>query len=81
MEPQQRRRLRRQRERQNNNRFFIWKTTTLHVHQAFLNISLPSLHDHDVKLSNFTFCGGQEQKTTISYSFILKKEKNLDTVF
>ena len=81
MEPQQRRRLRRQRERQNNNRFFIWKTTTLHVHQAFLNISLPSLHDHDVKLPNFTFCGGQEHKTTISYSFILKKEKNLDTVF
>ena len=27
------------------------KTTTLHVHHAFLNISLPSLHNYDVKLT------------------------------
>ena len=26
----------------------ISKTTTLHVHRAFLYISLPSLHDYDV---------------------------------
>ena len=26
----------------------ISKTTTLHVHHAFLYISLPSLHDYDV---------------------------------
>ena len=25
------------------------KTTTLHVHHAFLYISLPSLHDYDLK--------------------------------
>ena len=31
----------------------ITKTTTLHVHHAFLYISLPSLHDYDVKISNF----------------------------
>ena len=29
------------------------KTTTLHVHHAFLYISLPSLHDYNVKLPNF----------------------------
>ena len=28
------------------------KTTTLHVHHSFLYISLPSLHDYDVKLPN-----------------------------
>ena len=28
----------------------ISKTTTLHVHHAFLYISLPSLHDYDVKM-------------------------------
>ena len=27
----------------------ITKTTTLHAHHAFLYISLPSLHDYDVK--------------------------------
>ena len=27
----------------------VSKTTTLHVHHAFLYISLPSLHDYDVK--------------------------------
>ena len=30
----------------------------------FLYISLPSLHDYNVKLPNFTFCRGREQKTT-----------------
>ena len=35
----------------------VWinKTITLHVHHAFLYISLPSLHDYDVKMPNFTF--------------------------
>ena len=28
----------------------ITKTTMLHVHHAFLSISLPSLHDYDVKV-------------------------------
>ena len=31
------------------------ETTTLHVHQAFLYISLPFLHDYDVKMPNFAF--------------------------
>ena len=33
---------------------YIRKTTTLHVHHAFFYISLPSLHDYDMKISNFT---------------------------
>ena len=42
----------------------ISKTVTLHVHHAFLYIFSPSLHGYDVKLPNFTFCGGCERKTT-----------------
>ena len=30
----------------------------LHVHYTFLYISLPSVHDYDVKVPNSTFCGG-----------------------
>ena len=37
--------------------FRIGKTTALHVHHAFLYISLQSLHDHNVKMPNFTFYG------------------------
>ena len=33
----------------------ISKTTTLHVHHAFLYISFLFLHDFDVKLPNFAF--------------------------
>ena len=32
------------------------RTTTLHVHHAFFHISLPSSHDYDMKLRNFTLC-------------------------
>ena len=37
------------------------------MHHAFLHISLPSLHDYDVKTLNLTFCGGRERKTTTLY--------------
>ena len=48
----------------------ISKTTTLHAHHAFLYISLPSLHDYDVKMPYFTFYGGRKQATTkFSFSF------------
>ena len=46
-----------------------WQTTTLHVHHAFLYISLPSLYDYDVKMPNFTFCGKREDKTTTLFFF------------
>ena len=42
-----RRRRRRQRKRQNINRIRLAK---LHVQHAFLYLSLPSLHDYDVKM-------------------------------
>ena len=40
------------------------KTTHLHVHHTFLYISLPSLHDYDVKMHNFMFYGRRKQVTT-----------------
>ena len=42
----------------------ITKTTILHVHHAFLYISLPSLYDYDVKMPNFTLYRGSTQATT-----------------
>ena len=47
---------------QNNN------LITLHVHHAFLYISLPSLHDYDVKLPNFTVCEGVNTRQRPSFS-------------
>ena len=35
----------------------------------FVHFFLPSLHDYDVKLPNFTFFGGREHKTTTFYFF------------
>ena len=34
------------------------------THHAFLYISLPSLHDYDVKMPNCIFYGGRKQATT-----------------
>ena len=49
---------------------WISKTTTLHVHLAFLFISLPSLRDYDEKMPKFTFYRGREQATAkFSVSF------------
>ena len=46
------------------------KTRTVHVHHDFLYISLSSLHDYDVKMSNFTYYGGRKHaKTKFSFSF------------
>ena len=42
----------------------ISKTTILRVHHAFLYISLPSLHNYDVKMPNFTMYRGSTQATT-----------------
>ena len=62
-------RRRRQRERQKGNRLNS-NTTTLHVHHAFLYISLPLLQDYDGKIPNFTFYGGRKQATAkFSFSF------------
>ena len=34
------------------------KTTSLHVRHTFLYISLPLLHNYDMKMPSFTFYGG-----------------------
>ena len=47
-------RRRRQQECQKSN-ILTRLDLTLHVHQAFLYISLPSLHDYHVKMPNFMF--------------------------
>ena len=39
------------------------------MHHAFLCISLPSLHDYDVKFPNFTFYGGRERRQRPSFCF------------
>ena len=41
------------------------------------NFFFPSLHDYDVKVPNFTFCGGREHKTTNFFFLFL----DFDTVF
>ena len=43
-----------QRDRQKTTIGLMSKTKTLHVHHAFLYISLPSLHDYNVKMPYFT---------------------------
>ena len=45
----------------------ISKTTTSHVHHAFLYVSLRFLHDYDVTMSNLAFYGGRKQATTKFY--------------
>ena len=50
-------------------RQFTRKTTTLHTHHAFLYILLLSLHDYDVKMFNFSYCGGRELKTKTLFFF------------
>ena len=49
----------------------IRKTATLHVHHTFPYISLPFLHDYDVKMPHFMFYTGRKQATTkFSLSFM-----------
>ena len=45
----------------------IMYLTLSQVHHSFLCISLPPLHDYDVKLLNFTFYGGTV--ANVSFSF------------
>ena len=47
-----------------------WQNNNSAQGSRFLYISLPSLHDYDVELLNFTFYGGREHKTTIFFFFL-----------
>ena len=66
---------------------FVSRTTTLQVHHAFLYISLPSLHVHEVKMPHFTFSGERERKATTFfflscpsiYSLRIQLQKNQPT--
>ena len=64
--------IRRRRRQRQKTIGLIRKTTTLHVHHAFLYISLPSLHDFDGKTPTFTFCGSRKQATTKFFFLLLK---------
>ena len=64
------RQWRRQQQRQKSSRFKTGKTITLNVdHVFFLYISLPSLHDYDLKVPNFTFYGEREHKIITFFFF------------
>jgi len=47
------------------------KTTTLHVHHAFLYISLLSLHNYNVKWPNFKFTWERERQGDEFHHFCL----------
>ena len=51
------------------------------VHHAFLYISLPSLHDYDVKRPNLTFCVQREFKVAIFIIFSQLSNRPLDFNF
>ena len=46
-----------------------WQNNNFTRASRFLYISLPSLHDYDVKMRNFTFCGGLEHNWTTTFFF------------
>ena len=52
----------------------IMYLTLSQVHHSFLFISLPSLHDYDVKLLNFTFCGRPLNKRWRTFLSLSKLE-------
>ena len=56
-----------------SNRFRLAKQQVFMCITLFLYISLPSLHDLDVKMPNFMFYGGRKQATT-NFSFSPKLE-------
>ena len=57
------------------------KAISLHVHHAFLYISLPLLHDYDVKMPSFTFYGGRKQvrQTFLSLSKLECSPKEINS--
>ena len=66
-----------------------WQKNSFAHTSYFLYTSLLSLHDYDVKLPLFTFCGGREHKTAIFFfffgtsihSFRIQLQKNSPLLF
>ena len=61
-----------------------WQNKTFARSPRFFVHSSPPLHDFNVKVPNFTFCGGHESKTTFVFfswtpilSFKIQLQKNL----
>ena len=46
-----------------------WQNNNFTRASRFLYILLPSMHDYNVKVPNFAFCRGREQKTTTFFFF------------
>ena len=72
-------------ERKKRNRFRLTKQQLCRCITLFCTFFLPSLHDYDVKMPIFTFCGRREHKKTFcswtsSQSFRIQLQKNLPTV-
>ena len=63
---QRRRGRRRQQERRKSNRFRLAKQQFSRI---TLFCTLPSLHDYEVKIPNFTFCSRREHNTTTFFFF------------
>ena len=57
-----------------------WKSkiTSLHVHRLLLYISLPSSHNFDVKLPNFSFYVKRELRNVFSFSFSYLRNRPLE---
>ena len=57
-----------------------WKSkiTSLHVHRLLLYISLPSSHNFDVKLPNFSFYVKRELSNDFSFSFSYLRNRPLE---
>ena len=60
-------RWRRQRERETSKKGLDKQNNNFYVHHACSYIPLPSLHDYDLKVPYFAFCGGLKHKTTIFF--------------
>ena len=56
------------------------KTTNLHVHHAFMYIFSLSLHDYDVKMSNFTFLGERIETSDDEFFSLYKLEWGLHEI-
>ena len=59
----------------------ISKPATLHVHHTFLYISLPFLHDYDVKMPNLAFNEERNQSSLRSVASGLEKPQLVGYLF
>ena len=68
----------RQRERQKNNRFYKQNNNFARAPRFFCTFLCPSLHDYDVNIPNFAFCGVRKQATTKIFFLFLHLDMVLE---